>query len=454
MQVNSNQNNLQALEKALGKVKQGQICIASGWIKSGMLRQVLAGADKAIRSGKVQLRLIIRAGEPIDLKITDWGVFNYLQSLLQEAQAHNGFVEYRYSAKHHAKMYIADTSTALVGSYNLTGGGFGTDDRPGSNPETGIITEDPQEIQDIQARFNEIWEDSEQVHPNLAGFVANAASNREFFLFATRPLASGTFLQYELDAELDGKKGIVLCKVEESLRYHEEYPQMEAGQIPDPELFQTLGTKNQGINAIQGIALSGTKATDQLHVVRVKGLNTIEEQNGNLVFGPVNLPPRVSAQCRLADPSLLVQFFNPAEGSYACLEENPDVEVSFNESEILSKHMAVLGSTGSGKSYFVKQFLKKSLAQDLKSKNLRLVIIDTHGEYDQSLSDMQGLTPIEILDDPALAETATASYAGNVDDVKELIGTPSKEEKTGTRKTFFQTKPWKYPAGFSKPNLS
>jgi phosphatidylserine/phosphatidylglycerophosphate/cardiolipin synthase-like enzyme len=152
--INSNTSNLNQLSKAISGVKSGEICIASGWIRSNTLKEVLGGAEKAIRSGKVSLRLILRAGDPVDLKITDSYVFSYLEDLKADALKRSGSVELRYSAKHHAKLYVAGEKAAMIGSYNLTGGGFGTEDRPGSNPEAGVFFDDPQGIADVQASIN------------------------------------------------------------------------------------------------------------------------------------------------------------------------------------------------------------------------------------------------------------------------------------------------------------
>jgi hypothetical protein len=98
MQINSNSSNLEALRSAIANVKSGEICIASGWIRSHTLKEVLGGAEKAIRSGKVSLRLILRAGDPVDLKITDSYVFSYLEDLKADALKRGGSVTLRYSA--------------------------------------------------------------------------------------------------------------------------------------------------------------------------------------------------------------------------------------------------------------------------------------------------------------------------------------------------------------------
>jgi hypothetical protein len=428
--INSNTSNLNQLSKAISGVKSGEICIASGWIRSHTLKEVLGGAEKAIRSGKISLRLILRAGDPVDLKITDSYVFSYLEDLKADALKRGGSVELRYSAKHHAKLYVAGEKAAMIGSYNLTGGGFGTEDRPGSNPEAGVFFDDPQGIADVQARFDELWESSLPVNESLAGFVANAASNREFFVYATRPLAAGTFVQY------DEGDDVILCKVEESLRYHADYPLIAEGALPEPELFQTLTFSDVKTNALQGIAFSGDARDHQLHIARVKGINRISKQGERYVFGPVNLPPRVGAGVNLADKALLEGFFNPAAKLYAALEENADIAVSLDTRSVLSKHMAVLGSTGSGKSYFVKQFLARHLVPVIQEEQLRIVVIDTHGEYGGAQSDAKDLAFTDIISEEEHLEQASAQLISDYEDVKAIIGAGSREEKNAITRAF------------------
>ncbi|RLF12602.1 MAG: hypothetical protein DRJ62_02255 [Thermoprotei archaeon] len=65
------------------------------------------------------------------------------------------------------------------------------------------------------------------------------------------------------------------------------------------------------------------------------------------------------------------------------LRSHPDVEVKVNVDAILSKHLAVLGSTGSGKSNMV-----AVLVDRIAELGGQVVIIDSHGEY----SDMRPLS--------------------------------------------------------------
>lgn len=58
------------------------------------------------------------------------------------------------------------------------------------------------------------------------------------------------------------------------------------------------------------------------------------------------------------------------------LEANADVSVYIDPKDLISKHLAVLAATGSGKSYTVGIIL-----EELLEKNIPVIIIDPHGEY-------------------------------------------------------------------------
>jgi hypothetical protein len=76
---------------------------------------------------------------------------------------------------------------------------------------------------------------------------------------------------------------------------------------------------------------------------------------------------------------------------------HPDVAVSVNTDEILTKHLAVLGMTGSGKSNAAKHLLRALSG----SGSFRIVVVDTHGEYAARANDLDAgarLVDVEISD--------------------------------------------------------
>lgn len=79
-----------------------------------------------------------------------------------------------------------------------------------------------------------------------------------------------------------------------------------------------------------------------------------------------------------ADQEVIKHVLNlDTDGLYlGRLDANNDVSVFTDTKKLISKHVAVLASTGSGKSYTVGVIL-----EELLEKNLPVLIIDPHGEY-------------------------------------------------------------------------
>ena len=80
-----------------------------------------------------------------------------------------------------------------------------------------------------------------------------------------------------------------------------------------------------------------------------------------------------------ADDLKAIYSFRGAEGvEIGRLSQNTDVPAIVSVDELVSRHFAVIGSTGSGKTTAVSMLIKKCLA---KRPKLRVLIIDPHNEY-------------------------------------------------------------------------
>lgn len=143
MDIVSNENNLAPLMARIADYaaddagKGGEILVASGWIQSEYFKRLFPDAVVAdlARRG-IGLRILLRVGSPTDLKISDIGLFRFIESLKVRGVS----ASLRFSSHHHAKLYVVGKAYAMLGSFNLTSGGFGDEDREGRNPEAGVAT--------------------------------------------------------------------------------------------------------------------------------------------------------------------------------------------------------------------------------------------------------------------------------------------------------------------------
>jgi hypothetical protein len=390
MDIVSNRDNLAPLVErishfAADKESQGgQLRLCSGWIQSAYFKRLFPQqvVEDCVRQ-KITVRVLLRIGRPTDLKISDIELFQFLQSMKSSGVD----ADFRYSARHHAKMYVVGDSWAMIGSFNLTSGGFGDSGNEGHNPEAGVVTETLKDVHAASELFDQMWAEASALDESLIGFVANESEDTGFWLIGVRDLPAGKFVQV--------KEGgaVLLGRIERSSRYRLDFfgadRESIVGNFALFEQFANPKPEKGAINpnALNGIASAGDTRR-QLDVARVKTIRLVRtDEGGRHAFEPCTTPPRVGAQVLDADPEQFQAVFNPARADYAALSENRDITVSFDPAPTLSMHMAVLGATGSGKSHFIKRYISKFLVPYNQSWQGRIIVMDTHGEYGEYLKE-------------------------------------------------------------------
>ncbi len=114
----------------------------------------------------------------------------------------------------------------------------------------------------------------------------------------------------------------------------------------------------------------------RVRIVRVEVLKHYERVR---LVSPT-VPTAPGSDVSRASPELLRQLLGDGDVWLGTVQHHPDVPVALRSAELLSMHLAVLAMTGSGKSNAIKVLLR-GLVDGPLGKGLRLVVIDTHGEY-------------------------------------------------------------------------
>ncbi|MEA3267377.1 MAG: phospholipase D family protein [Candidatus Fermentibacteria bacterium] len=82
----------------------------------------------------------------------------FRNTLAELTELHNGDgFEMQLCPRVHSKIVIVDNRMAYTGSANLTGAGIGAKSDKKRNFESGVITEDPHDIQELEEYFDGIW---------------------------------------------------------------------------------------------------------------------------------------------------------------------------------------------------------------------------------------------------------------------------------------------------------
>jgi len=423
----TNETNLEKIQSEFLKARS-EILICSAWIASGILEKVLTKTirDK-VKSGQLKLRILIRLGEIKDMKFTDQGVFQIIEKI-----GRNALLKYHKSL--HAKMFVVDRRWAMIGSFNLTGGGFGTEDSPGSNPEAGFEFTDPSGVQQVIDRFNELWDhpDVHEINERLLGFVLSPSSSEEFSLLGVKELKQNMFVQVNA-----GDDKVIIGNIYETEKndfsfYNEDLETFDF--LRRMELTKSFGNDSLG-NKAKAIA-TVPKVSTQIKVGRVKITNMVLLKEGKVVSGGLvfnTIPPDVASEVQEAEKGILEQIYNAGNFAPATLFSNPEVEAGFDPVELTTKHFSVFGSTGSGKSYFVKYLLSNDLYDwYCKKQKGRIIIFDPHNEY-TAQKDM----PADFVNDKNKFETIEGSQYNarlirDIDDLEEAVNIKfaSRDEKT------------------------
>lgn len=92
----------------------------------------------------------------------------------------------------------------------------------------------------------------------------------------------------------------------------------------------------------------------------------------------IRMPFKPQTEVLLAEDDFIRDIIqiNEKDGAYIGKLEGKNIQIYLDLSKLLTKHVAVLAKSGSGKSYTVGVLL-----EEIMEKNVPLIIIDPHGEY-------------------------------------------------------------------------
>ena len=382
MKFVNNKNNLPELKNALDGAKK-QIYICSAWI-SNILEKLFD--DEWFKKHKKippDIKILLRLGETSDLNFSD---INTILDISEQLHA-----EIKFTRHLHAKVNIIDGTFATVGSFNLTKGGYGDKENEGRNEEIGVIIKDKNKIKELEKEFLEIWDNAYSLDENFStlGVTINNGNNRVVDYIAFKEIESGKFVEIQAE-DYNGKLHKWLGQVTEPIAYNTIFFDRMDSEIAQDERFKDIiSALTEKKPVVRNIKLDLTVHSLGYSHLRYGHIKILKEivrndkgQIQTLAFNRIPIP--AGAYITKAKEDVLKGIF-PAQGKpIAKLVSDPEVKISMNYEEILSKHLSIFGATGSGKSYFTKRFIEGFYnwkEQNKSHKKCRIIIIDTHNEY-------------------------------------------------------------------------
>lgn len=329
---------IESLKSLFSKAKES-VKIASPWIEYAPLEELLK-----LLSKDVKVEVVLRVGNKEDLEITGKHTFEVLR---------------RYGAdiyinpRLHAKLFIVDNSKALVGSSNLTRAGT----VEGGNLEAVVEVEDREKVAELVSLFEDFKRQSIKLEEKAVGIVVKVESSTEAIALLFEDLPEQTLLWTSK----------YLCRLKRVYSQEIELPAL---------------TDNRDYNLSELYAL--LKPSLKFGVV---GLLLELEQTSEGYFSTPIKPLEVGQQLFLMGEEKLLRVMKTNLSGYAM--EIPvavgrlvglRLPVFVDLAKITTMHMAVMGTTGSGKTTFVRR-----LIEGIPEGMTKVYIFDLFGEYAQRL---------------------------------------------------------------------
>lgn len=230
--------------------------------------------------------------------------------------------------------------------------------------------------------------------------------------FARVVSISGSQLVALLDAAVPSDEGTI---------------QSNAPQIGEMVKIATRGSTVFGIVSGLNIPLPDrSREQNELSIIEVELIGEIERAKdgkaASFQRGVSSFPSLNDTICRATQDDLQRVFIRPELKSVriGSLHQDKTVPAFIAPNDLLGKHFAVLGTTGSGKSCATATILRAILSEN---SNAHIVILDPHNEYSSAFSDVAEVISPQNLSLPY--------WFLNFEELKELIiGQGSKNTET------------------------
>lgn len=350
------------------------------WVTSKAAGLVFDGlVGRKNRREDLDVRIVYRLKGVDDLTTSDLEALDRLTS---------AGCSVRYSNRLHAKLVVVDDDHAVVSSSNLTStAGYSITTGDWQNQELGLHVQDRSLVADLAVRFEDIWESAHVLSDATVGIVLDETSAHSFRVACMRAPVVGEFVSV-------GEPPQVIGQVRDVSSFNPTVT-AEAGegearlglrgggggrrsQVPGVETLFSHPSKTHAFLMAQTFVQASA-------VYQIADVEVLKQVTPGGVFSMSTTAVEPGEVVTTADPKLLGALISGTQTvrvEVGTLRANPEVTVSFDRLAMLRLHTAILGMTGSGKSNAVKVMLQQLLDPVGGHPKLRVVVVDTHDEYD------------------------------------------------------------------------
>ena len=399
-----NERTILSVVQPLVAGAQQRVWVTAPWITNGAAGLLFDPLMARLRAGaELDVRIVYRLKGADDLTISDLESLDRLEA---------AGCQVRYSNRLHAKAVIVDDTDAVVSSSNLTAtAGYSV--RPGTwqNEELGLhVRAEAALLAELAAEFDKIWADAQSLSEQTVGISLDEATAQTFTVACMRHPVVGEFVTVGNPARTVGQIVAVsshnptvpaLETASDSLLGLRGGGGGRTSHVPSVETLFAHPSKSHAFLMAQTFV----QASASYHLADVAVLKSVAP--GGAFHAPMTAvePGEVVTE---ADPALLDRLISGTQTHrihVGTLVANPNVAVTFDRDRLLRLHVAILGMTGTGKSNAVKVLIRRLLDPAAGHPDLRIVVIDTHGEYDHDTVCPPGVRRrIQVRFDPCVTD--------------------------------------------------
>jgi len=397
------------IERIVGEAEES-IKIASAWLKGSLVKRLLENVDPE----KVEIEVILRGSELRDLLITDELVFKTIREKGGKIYLNNRL---------HAKFIVVDDKKAVVGSANFTEAGMSEYSQGNIEVAVYYDTSDGNEVEELTDYFERIKEDNGTVifSDDLIGFALNPVKSSSFEFILLDPQ---TREQSYVEVRDENRK--ILGKIESIYSYDmgffaNPFSGSESQVFGSLDQFKLLFSGRKDNNWKKAAVYSYLNENgDRVRIAVAQVVGEIDGQKLQTPLKPFDVGTGVYRASEETLNRVMKRNFSGQEMKIpvevGSLEGNSHIKVFLDLDEVITKHMAVLGTTGSGKSHFTKLFIKRAVETENPPE---VFILDPHGEYRQGLIDL-GVDP-KLIKEVVITDTFFPIYYEGIEAlIKEL----------------------------------
>lgn len=212
------------------------------------------------------------------------------------------------------------------------------------------------------------------------------------------------------------------------------------------------------IAIIENFCIEVTEKAERRHIIEALPLGIIRD--GKFIRGgdTLTIPPTGVSPATEADIKKIFEesVEPPKRFAFSTLVSNSAIQVPVDGNRFFNKHIAVVGSTGAGKSHTISKIIQSAVAAkdgDYRLNNSHVVIFDIHSEYKTAFPDANFLDasslqlPYWLLNSEELEEILLDTGERdnyNQSSVFRHLVTENKRKHNPTAKSVFYDSPLKF----------